>query len=247
MLVCAGGGILCWVLDQRRYFFLFCAKKMSLPASQPGTNGGRRLLSLPSSPLRFRSQGALCCPSLSPPHEPAPAPTSVPAAGAPLVERNAAAFAGNKGCGMFLRPAENPASRGGAAAFGGPGALGPLRLWLSKKWLAPLFRGVHSSLAPTARPGSYARKPLLRKAFCGFDAHVAKSDQSLRGLRPPNPRGFFDSLRLGNAQPFVCGNGGCGAVRNGPAATLRGVPCVPLRTGLPPPSAAGSAAPAPDA
>ena len=125
MLVCAGGGILCWVLDQRRYFFLFCAKKMSLPASQPGTNGGRRLLSLPSSPLRFRSQGALCCPSLSPPHEPAPAPTSVPAAGAPLVGRNAAAFAGNKGCGMFLRPAENPASRGGAAAFGGPGALAP--------------------------------------------------------------------------------------------------------------------------
>ena len=52
---------------------------------------------------------------------------------------------------------------------------------LSKKWLAPLFRGVHSSLAPTARPGSYAGKPLLRKAFCGFDAHVAKSDQSLRG------------------------------------------------------------------
>ena len=69
-------------------------------------------------------------------------------------------------------------------------------VWLSKKWLAPLFRGVHSSLAPTARPGSYARKPLLRKAFCGFDAHVAKSDQSLRGLRPPNPRGFFDSLPL---------------------------------------------------
>ena len=54
-------------------------------------------------------------------------------------------------------------------------------LRLSKKWLAPLFRGVHSSLAPTARPGSYARKPLLLKAFCGFDAHVAKSDQSLRG------------------------------------------------------------------
>ena len=71
--------------------------------------------------------------------------------------------------------------------------LGSFRL--SKKWLAPLFRGVHSSLAPTARPGSYARNPLLRKAFCGFDAHVAKSDQSLRGLRPPNPRGFFDRLR----------------------------------------------------
>ena len=38
---------------------------------------------------------------------------------------------------------------------------------------------------------------MLRKAFCGFDAHVAKSDQSLRGLRPPNPRGFFDRLSAG--------------------------------------------------
>ena len=69
-----------------------------------------------------------------------------------------------------------------------------LRLSLSKKWLAPLFRGFHSSLAPTARPGSYAGKPLLRKAFCGFDAHVAKSDYSLRGLRPPSPQGFLDKL-----------------------------------------------------
>ena len=79
-------------------------------------------------------------------------------------------------------------------------------LWLSKKWLAPLFRGVHSSLAPTARPGSYARKPLLRKAFCGFAVHAAKSDYSLRVLRPPNPQGFFDSLRpcsqLGTG-PFI--------------------------------------------
>ena len=66
---------------------------------------------------------------------------------------------------------------------------------LSKKWLAPLFRGFHSSLAPTARPGSYAGKPLLRKAFCGFDAHVAKSDYSLRGPRPPSPQGFLDKLR----------------------------------------------------
>ena len=70
-----------------------------------------------------------------------------------------------------------------------------MRLWLSKKWLAPLFRGFHSSLAPTARPGSYAEKPLLRKAFCGFAVHAAKSDYSLRGLRPPNPQGFFDRLR----------------------------------------------------
>ena len=68
---------------------------------------------------------------------------------------------------------------------------------LSKKWLAPLFRGFPSSLAPTARPGSYAEKPLLRKAFCGFAVHAAKSDYSLRGLRPPNPQGFFDRLTSG--------------------------------------------------
>ncbi len=95
---------------------------------------------------------------------------------------------------------------GGGAAAGreapkkaGAGGLRPPApaFWLSKKWLAPLFRGFHSSLAPTARPGSYAEKPLLRKAFCGFAVHAAKSDYSLRGLRPPNPRGFFDRLKAG--------------------------------------------------
>ena len=125
--------------------------------------------------------------------------------------------------------ARGPGPRGGGGVFpGGPwppgktkAGAGPFRvppLRLSKKWLAPLFRGVHSSLAPTARPGSYARKPLLRKAFCGFDAHppgglllslrdnspcVAKSDYSLWGLRPPNPRGFFDKLP-GPRPCFVC-------------------------------------------
>ena len=82
-------------------------------------------------------------------------------------------------------------------------------LWLSKKWLAPLFRGVHSSLAPTARPGSYAEKPLLRKAFCGFAVHApggllwsrrdnspcaAKSDESLKGLRSSIRQRFLDKL-----------------------------------------------------
>ena len=99
---------------------------------------------------------------------------------------------------------------GGLETPGGAGGGGGV--WLSKKWLAPLFRGFHSSLAPTARPGSYARKPLLRKAFCGFAVHppgglllslrdnspcVAKSDYSLRGLRPPSPQGFFDRLERG--------------------------------------------------
>ena len=82
---------------------------------------------------------------------------------------------------------------------------------LSKKWLAPLFRGFHSSLAPTARPGSYAEKPLLRKAFCGFAVHAAKSDYSLRGLRPPNPQGFFDRLKGERRSPlkFPCQQGQC--------------------------------------
>ena len=68
-------------------------------------------------------------------------------------------------------------------------------LRLSKKWLAPLFRGFHSSLAPTARPGSYAGKPLLRKAFCGFAVHAAKSDESLKGLRSSIRQRFLDKLR----------------------------------------------------
>ena len=71
---------------------------------------------------------------------------------------------------------------------------------LSKKWLAPLFRGFHSSLAPTARPGSYAGKPLLRKAFCGFAVHAAKSDESLKGLRSSIRQRFLDKLRA--AYPF---------------------------------------------
>ena len=65
-----------------------------------------------------------------------------------------------------------------------------------KTGLTPLFRDFHGALAPTARAGSHAGKPLLRKAFCGFAVHppgglllslrdnspcVAKSDQSLRG------------------------------------------------------------------
>ena len=112
-----------------------------------------------------------------------------------------------------------PHGEGGVLAAAGccpykasPGALPQGTRRLSKKWLAPLFRGFHSSLAPTARPGSYAGKPLLRKAFCGFDAHVAKSDYSLRGLRPPSPQGFLDKLSVpwGNAP--------------GDAALLRGCP-----------------------
>ena len=70
-------------------------------------------------------------------------------------------------------------------------------LRLSKKWLAPLFRGFHSSLAPTARPGSYAGKPLLRKAFCGFAVHAAKSDESLKGLRSSIRQRFLDKLSAG--------------------------------------------------
>ncbi len=64
-----------------------------------------------------------------------------------------------------------------------------------KKWLAPLFQGVHSPLRLRRGRGGCAEKPLLRKAFCGFAVHAAKSDYSLRGLRPPNPRGFFDRRR----------------------------------------------------
>ena len=74
---------------------------------------------------------------------------------------------------------------------------------LSKKWLAPLFRGFHSSLAPMARPGSYAGKPLLRKAFCGFAVHAAKSDESLKGLRSSIRQRFLDKLKGLGTEAFV--------------------------------------------
>ena len=65
-----------------------------------------------------------------------------------------------------------------------------------KTGLTPLFRDFHGALAPTARAGRHAGKPLLRKAFCGFAVHpqgglllslrdnspcAAKADESLRG------------------------------------------------------------------
>ena len=92
-----------------------------------------------------------------------------------------------------------PAARGGGgraqrAQSRGGGPWPPPLLRLSKKWLAPLFRGFHSSLAPTARPGSYVGKPLLRKAFCGFAVHAAKSDESLKGLRSSIRQRFLDKL-----------------------------------------------------
>ena len=38
------------------------------------------------------------------------------------------------------------------------------------------FEFSHSVLAPMARPAPNAGKALLRKDFCGFAAHVAKSE-----------------------------------------------------------------------
>jgi len=78
--------------------------------------------------------------------------------------------------------------------------------WLSKKWLAPLFRGFHTSLAPTARPGSYVGQPLLRKAFCGFAVHAAKSDESLKGLRSSIRQRFLDKLEAAICRFFFCGS-----------------------------------------
>ncbi len=125
-------------------------------------------------------------------------------------------------------------------------------LRLSKKWLAPLFRGFHSSLAPTARPGSYAGKPLLRKAFCGFAVHppgglllslrdnspcAAKSDESLKGPRSSIRQRFFDKLKSGTRGlwPRVPLFQDASTVRKGRYASPRKrLPSTPLRTGLPP-------------
>ena len=59
-----------------------------------------------------------------------------------------------------------------------------------KTGLTPLFRDFHGALAPTARAGSHAGKPLLRKAFCGFAVHPQGAFSCPFGtihLAPPNP------------------------------------------------------------
>ena len=131
-------------------------------------------------------------------------------AGPPLIGSGGLVWPAKSGAGKWALYSEGwkepQRSRGGGgraqrAQSRGGGLWPPPMLWLSKKWLAPLFRGFHSSLAPTARPGSYAEKPLLRKAFCGFAVHAAKSDYSLRGLRPPSPQGFLDKLGLRGRPP----------------------------------------------
>jgi len=42
---------------------------------------------------------------------------------------------------------------------------------------------------------------LLRKAFCGFDAHVAKSDESLKWLRSSIRQRFLDKLKPDALRP----------------------------------------------
>ena len=59
-----------------------------------------------------------------------------------------------------------------------------------KSGLTPLFRDFHGALAPTARAGSHAGKPLLRKAFCGFAVHPQGAFSCPFGtihLAPPKP------------------------------------------------------------
>ena len=65
---------------------------------------------------------------------------------------------------------------------------------VEKSGLRHFFRGFHSSLAPTARPGSYAEKPLLRKAFCGFDAHPPRGPSLV-------PSGQFTLCRQIRSKP----------------------------------------------
>ena len=54
---------------------------------------------------------------------------------------------------------------------------------------------------------------MLRKAFCGFAVHAAKSDESLKGLRSSIRQRFLDKLkrpvsgRLFNGTGVGCGRG----------------------------------------
>ena len=101
-----------------------------------------------------------------------------------------------------------PHGEGGVLAAAGycpykasPGAMPRGTPGCRKSGLRHFFEVFIGPLRLRRGQGAMQGKPLLRKAFCGFDAHVAKSDYSLRGLRPPSPQGFLDKLSVpwGNA------------------------------------------------
>ena len=80
------------------------------------------------------------------------------------------------------------------------------RCRLSKKWLAPLFRGVHSSLRLRRGQGAMQGNPATQ-GFLRFDAHppgglllsfgtihLVSPNPIIASLRPPSPQGFLDKL-----------------------------------------------------
>ena len=77
--------------------------------------------------------------------------------------RNAPLGPGNQGEGHDDTPGEKRICDPWGRKGGIPVTVFPL--WLSKKWLAPLFRGVHSSLAPTGAARELCKETLATQGF----------------------------------------------------------------------------------
>ncbi|MDD6045011.1 MAG: hypothetical protein PUC76_05105, partial [Clostridia bacterium] len=57
-----------------------------------------------------------------------------------------------------------------------------------KSGIMPLFRGLHGSLVPAARPGIHEKKPLLRKSFADLP-HM--SPNPIEASAPRTPKVFL--------------------------------------------------------
>ena len=109
-----------------------------------------------------------------------------------------------------------------------------------KTGLTPLFRDFHGALAPTARAGSHAGKPLLRKAFCGFAVHPQGAFSCPFGtihLAPPNP--IKASGGRSRAPPVARGARRKPSEQGSSRKTPRSDAARPLRTALRPPNPRG--------
>ena len=64
----------------------------------------------------------------------------------------------------------------------------------------PLFRGLHGSLVPAARPGIHEKKPLLRKAFADLPHMSPNPIEASGGCGPRTPKGVL-TVRNGEGHP----------------------------------------------
>ena len=79
---------------------------------------------------------------------------------------------------------------------------GCVSLGCRKSGIMPLFRGLHGSLVPAARPGNHEKKPLLRKAFADLPHMSPNPIEASGGCGPRTPKGFL-TVRKSHDGTFI--------------------------------------------